>query len=133
MLRRRMKSERGAAVVEFALVVPILLGLVFGIAEFGNAFFVQATMAGAAREGARALALGDPTAVPRAKTAMSGIGSSSSPPPTFTTVACPSTNPPPPAQPPNATFTITWNMPSITGLFGSSFNLTGTGVMRCNG
>ncbi len=42
MLRRRMRSERGAAVVEFALVVPILIALVFGIAEFGRAYFTRA-------------------------------------------------------------------------------------------
>ena len=41
MLRRRMRSERGAAAVEFALVVPILIVLVFGIAEFGRACFIQ--------------------------------------------------------------------------------------------
>jgi Flp pilus assembly protein TadG len=124
-----MKSDRGAAVVEFALVVPLLIVLVMGIAEFGHAFFGQATMAGAAREGARSLALGDSAAVAsaRAQTAMSGIGSSSSPPPVFTPVACLTTNPV------NATFTITWNMPTITGMFGSTFNLRGEGVMRCGG
>ena len=52
-----MKSERGAAAVEFALVVPILIVLVLGIAEFGRAFFIQSTISGAAREGVRRMAL----------------------------------------------------------------------------
>jgi Flp pilus assembly protein TadG len=33
-----VKEDRGAALVEFALVLPILLAVVFGIAQFGLAF-----------------------------------------------------------------------------------------------
>jgi hypothetical protein len=29
--------------------------------------------------------------------------------------------------------TITYPMPYLTGFFGTGLNLTGTGVMRCNG
>jgi Flp pilus assembly protein TadG len=131
MLRRRMKSERGAAAVEFALVVPLLIVLVLGIAEFGRAFFIQATMAGAAREGVRAMALANPAAggpaagTTAAQNALGGITG-----PTYSPGAA---SPPSGATPANATFTITWAMPSITGMFGPSFNLTGRGVMRCNG
>lgn len=35
---RRFADERGVALVEFALVLPILLLLLFGIVEFGKAF-----------------------------------------------------------------------------------------------
>lgn len=45
--------EAGASVVEFALVVPVLFMLVFGIIEFGAAMAQKATVASAAREGAR--------------------------------------------------------------------------------
>ena len=45
--------------VEFALIVPILLILLFGIIEFGRAYNTQIALQGAAREGARALALGN--------------------------------------------------------------------------
>ena len=55
-----MDGERGAAVVEFALVVPILLMLLVGIIEFGRAYNVMISIQGASREGARALALGRP-------------------------------------------------------------------------
>ncbi len=44
--------------VEFALIVPILLILLLGIVNFGVAYNTQITLEGAAREGARALALG---------------------------------------------------------------------------
>src|SRR6478736_3821864 len=53
-------SERGAALVEFAIILPILLSLVFGIIEFGRAYEVKVQLTGAVREGARVVALGQP-------------------------------------------------------------------------
>ena len=53
----RLRDQRGASAVEFALIVPLLIVLVLGIAEFGRAFQVQGTLSAAAREGARAMAL----------------------------------------------------------------------------
>jgi Flp pilus assembly protein TadG len=50
---RKERSERGAAAVEFALVMPLLLLLVFGIVEFGLIMNRQITVTHAAREGAR--------------------------------------------------------------------------------
>jgi Flp pilus assembly protein TadG len=52
-------SDRGAVTVEFALILPILLILLVGIIEFGQAYNTQIALQGAAREGARALALGE--------------------------------------------------------------------------
>lgn len=51
MGRRR---ERGAAAVEFAIVLPILLLFLAGIIDFGRAMYTQAIVTNAAREGARA-------------------------------------------------------------------------------
>ncbi|MEN8114150.1 MAG: TadE/TadG family type IV pilus assembly protein [Actinomycetota bacterium] len=45
--------ERGASAVEFALVLPILVLLVFGIMESGWFFAQQVEIRNAAREGAR--------------------------------------------------------------------------------
>ena|SRR6056297_575878 len=53
------QRDRGAVLVEFALIVPLLLILLVGIIEFGRAYNTQIALQGAAREGARALALGD--------------------------------------------------------------------------
>ncbi|MFO0839700.1 MAG: TadE/TadG family type IV pilus assembly protein [Phycisphaerae bacterium] len=47
------KQRRGAAVVEMAIVSPLLFALLFGIIEFGWLFTVQNTLLNAAREGAR--------------------------------------------------------------------------------
>jgi Flp pilus assembly protein TadG len=46
--------RRGSAVLEAALVLPIILSLSFGGVEFGYYMFVKNTFQGAAREGARA-------------------------------------------------------------------------------
>jgi Flp pilus assembly protein TadG len=47
------RDDRGAAAVEFALVLPLLLLILFGIIEFGRAWSVKQTLTDAAREGAR--------------------------------------------------------------------------------
>src|SRR3954471_24982832 len=56
-MTRRLRDERGASAVEFAFIVPLLILLVLGIAEFGHAFQVQGTLSAAAREGVREMAL----------------------------------------------------------------------------
>ena len=45
--RRRQDNERGAALVEMALVTPLLVLLVFGILEFGLAFRDRLTVSNA--------------------------------------------------------------------------------------
>ena len=46
--------RRGSALMEAALVFPVLISLTFGSVEFGHFFFVKHSFQGAAREGARA-------------------------------------------------------------------------------
>lgn len=57
LTRRGGKSEgtnrRGAVAVEFAIVAPILLAIVFGMIEMGRAFEMRNLLEVAAREGAR--------------------------------------------------------------------------------
>jgi Flp pilus assembly protein TadG len=57
--RKTWKSEKGQSLVEFALVVPMLLLLVFGIAEFGRAWMVKNILTGAAREASRVAVVRD--------------------------------------------------------------------------
>lgn len=56
-LRRLARGERGQALVEFALVTPLLLILLLGMVEFGRAWNTYQTVTDAAREGARVAAV----------------------------------------------------------------------------
>lgn len=62
-MRRCLRDDRGAALVEFAIVSVLLITLVFGIIEFGMLMKDYLTVNQAAREGARAAALGATTTV----------------------------------------------------------------------
>ena len=56
-----IKDQKGAAAVEFAIVLPVLLLVLFGIIEFSLAFYDKAMITNASREGARAgIVLRDP-------------------------------------------------------------------------
>ena len=52
--RRLGRSERGTAIVEFALIAPLLFFLVFGIIEFGRALNYYNDLTQLAGQGARA-------------------------------------------------------------------------------
>ena len=51
--RRRHDGEQGAALIEFVMVIPLLLALLIGIAEFGIAMRDWLTVTSATRAGAR--------------------------------------------------------------------------------
>jgi Flp pilus assembly protein TadG len=52
-LRSHRKPSRGQALVEFALIIPLFVLLLFGIVDFGRAVLASNSIANAAREGAR--------------------------------------------------------------------------------
>ena len=59
MLRRSRRSE-GQALVEFALLIPLLVIIILGIIEFGRIWMTMNVLASAAREGARIAAVTSP-------------------------------------------------------------------------
>ncbi len=75
--------KRGAAIVEMAVVTPLLLTLLFGVIEFGNSFMFRQILTNAAREGARTSAIqatADDSAIRSAvRDAMSAVGGITSP------------------------------------------------------
>lgn len=89
MFRNQHEShlERGAAAVEMALVLPLLLLVLFGLIDFGRAFNAQMQLTQAAREGVRVVALGGfansaaalDAAQTRAQLAMPASGGSTAP------------------------------------------------------
>jgi Flp pilus assembly pilin Flp len=52
-VRFRRRDERGAALVEFALIAPLLFAVLLGIFSGGNAYFEKITITDAVREGTR--------------------------------------------------------------------------------
>lgn len=56
----RIRSERGSALIEAALTVPLLLLVAVGILEFGRAYQTWQVLTNAAREGARLAVLPNP-------------------------------------------------------------------------
>jgi Flp pilus assembly protein TadG len=87
--RDRREAQRGAAAVEFALVMPLLLLLVFGIIDFGLMINEKTVVANAAREGARDGAISRKEAVIRSAVtgSLAGLASNAT-----VTVACQKAN-----------------------------------------
>lgn len=122
-----MTSERGAAAVEFALLVPVLVMLLLGIMEFGRAYNTQTILANAAREGARSMAINNSQTEARtvAKNAATQLN------PTladshimFSASTC--------SVGSQMTVTISYSLSTMTGIAGP-FAMTGKGTMLCGG
>ncbi len=59
-MKKFCKSQKGQSLVEFALVIPIFILLLFGIIEFGRLWETMNVLTSAAREGARIAAVTSP-------------------------------------------------------------------------
>ncbi|MDQ0768344.1 Flp pilus assembly protein TadG [Pseudarthrobacter defluvii] len=120
-------SERGAAAVEFAILLPLLLMLVLGTIEFGRAYNAQITLTNAARDGVRVMAINnDPTG---AKTAAANAAASVS---STISASAVNVNPSTCTTGTQVTVTINYTLSTITGIAGP-FPMTGKGVMLCGG
>jgi Flp pilus assembly protein TadG len=61
LLRTRKQKQQGQATVEFALILPLFLAILFGLAFSAMIFYSYVTLTMASREGARAV-VGNPKA-----------------------------------------------------------------------
>jgi len=137
---QRTPRDRGVAAVEFALLLPMLLLLIFGIIDFGRALNAQITLTQAARTGARVDAVDNSTGVPNssatvtsvtqgAATGLSGV--------TVVVTTCAANAGPAANATVKASYKFTFVTPvaAIASLFGSSLGssltLSATGVMPC--
>ena len=123
-------SMRGAAAVELAVVLPLLLTLVFGIIEFGWVFMIRETLTNSSREGCRVAVLQGSTEQnirDQVATSMSPTGLS-----TYTVQITRSS----PGDPNETTQVLIpyADVSLLGGFFGSTdFNLGATTVMRKEG
>ncbi|WP_426996556.1 TadE/TadG family type IV pilus assembly protein [Pseudarthrobacter sp. N5] len=126
--------------VEFALILPIFLALVLGIAEFGRAFNIQVSLTEAARQASRYAAIhcSEPgysasnaqaegvAAAPSVGLTAANIVITYSP-----RATCGAGN--------NAVATVSYTTPWMTGFpalipgMPGTLNIQGKGVMRCGG
>ena len=135
---RSRRGERGAAAVEFALVLPILLTLVFGIVEFGWAFGQQVSLGNAAREAARTMAIHWAESDAEAEAISEGLAAAPLTPDAtieFTSMECAPTNPD--DAPLSVTAVATLEAPGLTGWFNGLIApervLTAESKMICGG
>ena len=121
----KTSRESGAALVEFAIIAPLLLLLVFGIIEFGRAYNAQNSLTHAAREGAREYAITQDQDAGRAtaKAAATSLDSSKI---TVTLSACT------PGDPASVTLTYPFQL-QIAFFPVTNFTMQSEGVMRCGG
>jgi Flp pilus assembly protein TadG len=127
-------ADRGATVVEFALLLPLLLLIVMGIVDFGRLLNAQESLTQAAREGARLVALGQPDVTSRTQAAAGTL----SPVAVSITSSCPTGAGADSSGVVQATysFNFTPGFGSLAGLFGGTglggpITLTARGVMPC--
>ncbi|RDV09884.1 pilus assembly protein [Arthrobacter sp. RT-1] len=138
--RPRSTREAGAVAVEFALILPIFLVLVLGIAEMGRAFNIQVSLTQAAREAARHAAIHNAessyttasaqavgvAAAPSVALTAANVGVSYSSGATCTTTG-------------NAVVTVNYSTAWMTGFpnlipgMPATLSMQGKGVMRCGG
>lgn len=124
-------SERGAAAVEFALLAPILVMILFGIVEFGRAYNTQLTLTTAAREGLRVMVIDN--SKPAARAATKAAASSLHPALQDSNIVflasdgtdnCSARK--------QMTVTVNYTLSALTGIVGP-FPMTGKGAMLCGG
>lgn len=130
--QRRPGRRRAAAVVEFAVVLPLLLTILFGIIEYGWVFMVRQTLQTAAREGCRLAVL--QTSVDPYTNVLSRVAKVMAPTglKTYTVTMTHATSSNPVET---VTITIPYSDVSLMGgFFGTkSFDLGGTCTMRKEG
>ena len=119
------RDSRGQSVVEFALVLPLLLVLVFGITEFGRAWLTMNVLTSAAREGARLAVVTAPD-VPRVIERVNAVCAAGRITPTAVTVTGPDATDPDR----RVTVTVEANFRVVTGSILGTFS--GTIPLRAN-
>ena len=125
------KREKGQNLVEFALILPLFLLLVVGMAEFGRAWMMRNILTGAAREAVRAAAvLPKANACVNAKAIADPILASAGIPPLVCGDVDTTIDNPVPIVSVTTRYTYS---PILTGFIPgllASFPLTGTATMR---
>lgn len=137
----RRREDRGLAVLEFALIAPMLIALVLGAVEFGERYRMKAVYGNAAQVAARSYSLTNDASA--ATTAAHDAGVPSSVTPTYafkfdSGASASSCTPAADGTQPSVTVTITrTDIPAVTTMAavipgaGNTYSITRTAVARC--
>jgi Flp pilus assembly protein TadG len=110
---RRRRDERGAELVEFALVVVLLIALLYGIISYGLILAAQSTITQAAADGARSGIVASSSAISTSEAQAAtdlgwmGKGTCGTSSSSHTTITCISTEVPCPSNANNECLTVT--------------------------
>jgi len=85
-VRRWRETDAGQTLVEFSLILPIMLLMLFALVDFGRGFYTWLVLTNAAREGARVGAVEQPVDVITAKVKSTASGLTTTNPPLHITV-----------------------------------------------
>lgn len=125
-MRRLIRSERGQALVETAIVMPVIVLMLFGILDAGRIFSTWIVINNASREGARAGAVRQSTG--QITTAALNAASSLSPAPSVAVTNAQGTSGT------SVTVLVSTNVsmitPGIAAIFGATVNVSNSAVMR---
>jgi hypothetical protein len=120
VLKSQARNERGLVAIEFVLVFPFLMLILFALVVMGGYFSAKTRTVGAARDGARAAALSQPLPAPAGITV------------TRTSAACPPRSDPAfNSQNVTVRAQSTFTQTSIIGM--GTQTITETATMRCGG
>jgi Flp pilus assembly protein TadG len=128
------KAQRGTALIEFTLVLPMLLVMTVAAVDFGRAFFVKNVVSQAAREGVRLRAVTSSADSAMVRDRVLQVANAAN-----VTISQLAINGPDATRQVSVTVTaeFNWIFPGVFNLFGANFtnpmSLTGEAVMRNEG
>jgi Flp pilus assembly protein TadG len=133
---KKQRSEKGAAAVEFALVVPLLMAIIFGIVLMGGAYNAQITLTQIARAAARSMVIDGDQATARSAAMVNVVdltGFSSDANINFSPGTCPADGGG--VMTVTATYEVSlpFSPPGSTFLGSTPMTLTGKASMLCGG
>ena len=128
------RAQRGTALIEFTLILPLLLVMTVAVVDFGRAFFVKNVVSQAAREGVRLRAVSSSADSALVRDRVLQVANASNVTVTSLAIAGPDASR-------QVSVTVTaefnWIFPGVFNLFGANFtnpmSLTGQAVMRNEG
>lgn len=128
---KRRKNDSGQAVVEFAVILPVLLMILFAILQFGIVFNNYIQVTAAAREGARKAAVSRSLGTANAETAATTSAKSAAPGLKQSSITVTYPNSPTFAQGSDVTVQVTYPYSiSILGIIVKSGKLSSSTTMR---